>query len=83
MRRCSRMAPPQGSSIPTDDCGGVPAAARVRPAPTSMQTTDEHDGSPTEDSERAEAREERFRTVAENIPGVATFLDRITDDPGH
>ena len=51
-----------------------------------MQTTNEHDGSPTEDeedAERAEAREEQFRTLAENIPGVATFLDRITDDPGH
>jgi diguanylate cyclase (GGDEF)-like protein/PAS domain S-box-containing protein len=64
----------------------VPAAARVRPAPTPMQTTDEPDGSPTEDGEdadRAEAREEQFRTLAENIPGVATFLDRIQDDPGH
>ncbi|MDP9301805.1 MAG: PAS domain S-box protein, partial [Actinomycetota bacterium] len=51
-----------------------------------MQTTDEHDGSPLEggqDVQRAEAREEQFRTLAESIPGVATFLDRIVDDPGH
>ncbi len=30
------------------------------------------------------AREEQFRTLTENIPGVATYLDRvIVDDPGH
>jgi diguanylate cyclase (GGDEF)-like protein/PAS domain S-box-containing protein len=30
------------------------------------------------------SREEQFRTLAENIPGVATYLDRvIVDDPGH
>jgi len=29
-------------------------------------------------------REEQFRTLVENIPGVATYLDRmIEDDPGH
>ena len=79
--------PPQGSSIPTDESGGVPAAAWVRPAPTPMQTTDEHDGSQLEkaaDAQRTEEREEQFRTLAENIPGVATYLDRlIVDDPGH
>jgi len=51
-----------------------------------MQTTDEHDGSPVqkvEGAQRAEDREEQFRTLAESIPGVATFLDRIVDDPGH
>ncbi len=54
-----------------------------------MPPTEEHDGAPLEDIEdvedfqRAEAREEQFRTLAENIPGVATFLDRIVDDPGH
>ena len=51
-----------------------------------MHTTDEHDGVPlekVEDAQRAGAREEQFRTLAENIPGVATFLDRIVDDPGH
>jgi len=51
-----------------------------------MQTTDEYDDSQVEraaDAPRTEEREEQFRTLAENIPGVATFLDRITDDPGH
>ena len=52
-----------------------------------MQTTDEHDDSQVEkaaDAQRTEEREEQFRTLAENIPGVATYLDRlIVDDPGH
>ena len=52
-----------------------------------MQTTDEHDGSSVgkaEDAQTVEEREEQFRTLAENIPGVATYLDRlIADDPGH
>ncbi len=71
---------------PTDDSGGVPVAAWVRPAPTRMQATDEHDGSPAGEAgaNRAREREEQFRTLAENIPGVATYLDRvIVDDPGH
>src|SRR5436190_20699502 len=79
--------PPQGCLIPTDDSGGVPTAAWVRSAPTPMQTTDEHDGSSVgkaEDAQTVEEREEQFRTLAENIPGVATYLDRlIADDPGH
>ena len=52
-----------------------------------MQTTDEHDGSSVgkaEDAQTVEEREEQFRTLAENIPGVATYLDRlIADDPSH
>jgi len=27
--------------------------------------------------------EERFRTLVEHIPGVATYLDRVLDDPAH
>src|SRR6266568_6370761 len=82
----TRMGPLRVARDRTDDSGGVPAAAWVRPAPTPMQTTDEHDGSPAEkaaDANPAEEREEQFRTLAESIPGVATFLDRIVEDPGH
>ena len=27
--------------------------------------------------------DERFRTLVEHIPGVATYLDRVLDDPEH
>ena len=57
------------------------------PGADAMQTTDEHEGSSVgkaEDAQPVEEREEQFRTLAENIPGVATYLDRlIVDDPGH
>lgn len=29
------------------------------------------------------APDERFRTLVEHIPGVATYLDRVLDDPEH
>jgi diguanylate cyclase (GGDEF)-like protein/PAS domain S-box-containing protein len=60
----------------------------VRPlGPTRMGTMDEPEV-PQEgvahDVQPPGAREEQFRTLTENIPGVATYLDRvIVDDPGH
>jgi diguanylate cyclase (GGDEF)-like protein/PAS domain S-box-containing protein len=37
-------------------------------------------GEPAETGPRLE---ERFRTLVEHIPGVATYLDRVLEDPGH
>lgn len=64
------MRPVDEHDLPSD--GAVPAAAPAAPTARSVPVAAE-----------AEA-EEPFRTLVENIPGVATYLDRvIVDDPGH
>ncbi len=62
------MRPVDEHDLPSD--GAVPAAAPSEPMARSVP------GAPE--------AEEPFRTLVENIPGVATYLDRvIVDDPGH
>jgi PAS domain-containing protein len=78
--------PGSGVPEPADDISGVPAAACVRPASNAMGST--HDPELTLEgaggARPVQAREEQFRTLTENIPGVATYLDRvIDDDPAH
>jgi diguanylate cyclase (GGDEF)-like protein/PAS domain S-box-containing protein len=52
-----------------------------------MGTNDDPERSPEApagEDRSVRPREEQFRTLAENIPGVATYLDRvIVDDAGH
>ncbi len=62
------MRPVDEHDLPSD--GAVPAAAPAEPMARTVPIA-------------AEA-EEPFRTLVENIPGVATYLDRvIVEDPGH
>jgi diguanylate cyclase (GGDEF)-like protein/PAS domain S-box-containing protein len=49
-------------------------------------TVDDHDiemKAPETEGAVGPRLEERFRTLVEHIPGVATYLDRVLDDPEH
>ena len=62
------MRPVDEHDLPSE--GAVSAAAPAAPMARSVPV--------------AADAEEPFRTLVENIPGVATYLDRvIVEDPGH